>query len=121
MLETYFSAPKTLRRLRSGISGPHIDGFADGLERNGYAPSSAVRYIRAAAHLGCFVQWRGRVRTSISTRSMPFLAIFAVANALISSEQRSVITHVLDRSFSINAWWIAGSARVNPFGTYPPI
>ena len=56
MLEKYFSAPKTLRRLRGGISGPHIDGFAHHLEREGYAPSSAVRYIRAAAHLGCFVQ-----------------------------------------------------------------
>ena len=65
MLETYFSAPKTLRRLRSGISGPHIDGFADDLERNGYAPSSAVRYIRAAAHLGCFVQRRVRVLADI--------------------------------------------------------
>jgi site-specific recombinase XerD len=59
MLETYFSAPKTLRRLRSGISGPYIDAFADDLERDGYAPSSAIRYIRAAAHLGCFVQRRG--------------------------------------------------------------
>ena len=46
MLETYFSAPKTLRRLRSGISGPHIDAFADDLEREGYAWASAVRYIR---------------------------------------------------------------------------
>jgi hypothetical protein len=59
MLETYFSVPKTLFRLRSGISGPHIDAFADDLERDGYAPSSAVRYIRAAAHLGYFVQRRG--------------------------------------------------------------
>ena len=56
MLEKFFSAPKTLRRLRGGISGPHIDAFADNLERDGYAPASAVRYIRAAAHLGCFVQ-----------------------------------------------------------------
>ena len=53
MLENYFSAPKTLRRFRGGITGPHIDAFADDLEREGYAPSSAVRYIRAAAHLGC--------------------------------------------------------------------
>ena len=59
MLETFFSAPKTLRRLRRGISGPHIDAFADDLERDGYAPASAVRYIRAASHLGCFVQRRG--------------------------------------------------------------
>jgi site-specific recombinase XerD len=70
MLETYFSAPKTLRRLRSGISGPHIDGFADELERNGYALSSAVRYIRAAAHLGCFVQRRGRVLADIDFRTL---------------------------------------------------
>jgi hypothetical protein len=61
MLETYFSAPKTLRRLRGGISGPYIDAFADDLEREGYAPSSAVRYIRAAAHLGCFVRRKGGV------------------------------------------------------------
>jgi hypothetical protein len=52
MLEKYFSAPKTLRRLRGGITGPHIDGFADDLEREGYAKPSAVRYIRAAVHLG---------------------------------------------------------------------
>src|SRR5947208_10557819 len=65
MLETYFSAPKTLRRLRSGISGPHIDAFSDGLERQGYAPASAVRYIRAASHIGCFVHRKGRVLRDI--------------------------------------------------------
>ena len=65
MLENYFSAPKTLRRFRGGITGPHIDAFADDLERHGYAPSSAVRYIRAAAHLGCFVQRRGGVLKEI--------------------------------------------------------
>ena len=61
MLEKYFSAPKTLRRLRGGISGPYVDAFAGDLNRDGYAPASAVRYIRAAAHLGCFVQRRGGV------------------------------------------------------------
>jgi len=65
MLEKFFSAPKTLRRLRRGISGPHIDAFADDLERDGYAPASAVRYIRAAAHLGCFVQRKGNVLSDI--------------------------------------------------------
>src|ERR1700722_53926 len=65
MLETYFSAPKTLRRLCGGISGPHSDAFADDLERQGYAPSSALRYIRAASHLGCFVQRRGKVLKDI--------------------------------------------------------
>src|SRR5580704_12610767 len=65
MLEKYFSAPKTLRRLRGGITGPHIDAFADDLEREGYSPSSSVRYIRAASHLGCFVQRKGSVLKDI--------------------------------------------------------
>jgi site-specific recombinase XerD len=72
MLETYFSAPKTLRRLRGGISGPHIDAFADNLERDGYAPSSAVRYIRAAAHLGCFVQRKGGALKDIDLNLLDF-------------------------------------------------
>jgi Site-specific recombinase XerD len=65
MLEKYFSAPKTLRRLRGGISGPYVDAFADNLNRDGYTAASAVRYIRAAAHLGCFVQRRGGVLTDV--------------------------------------------------------
>jgi len=59
MLDSYFCAPKTLRRLRAGPSGPYMDGFADVLERDGYAHASAVRYLRAAAHLGCFVHLKG--------------------------------------------------------------
>ena len=44
MIDRYFSAPKTLRRLRSGLSGAHIDGFADALTRDGYVtrPSSGT-------------------------------------------------------------------------------
>ena len=52
MLETYFPAAKMLGRLRSGPSGPYLDGFAAALERQGYSPATAVRYLRAAAHLG---------------------------------------------------------------------
>ena len=58
MLEKYFSAPKTLARLRAGLSGPHIDGFADALEREGYSHGAALRYLRAAAHLGQFQRLR---------------------------------------------------------------
>jgi site-specific recombinase XerD len=61
MLENYFCAPKTLCRLRVGLSGPYIDGFADVLQRDGYAPASAARYVRAAAHFGCFVHRKGGV------------------------------------------------------------
>jgi len=52
MLETYFSAAKKLGHLRSGPSGPYLDGFAAALERQGYSSATAVRYLRAAAHVG---------------------------------------------------------------------
>ena len=52
MLETYFSAAKMLGHLRSGPSGPYLDRFAAALEQQGYDPATAVRYLRAAAHVG---------------------------------------------------------------------
>jgi hypothetical protein len=65
MLETYFSAPKMLEHLRSGPSGPYIDGFAALLRRDGYSSGTAVRYLRAAAHLGHFVHEQGRTLADI--------------------------------------------------------
>ena len=67
MLETYFSAPKTLKRLRSGPSAPYIEGFATWLQETGYSPASAVRYLRAAAHLGHFLDTQGVAFTEIDT------------------------------------------------------
>ena len=52
MLDTYFSASKMLGHLRSGPSGRYLDGFAVALEQQGYGPETAVRYLRAAAHVG---------------------------------------------------------------------
>jgi site-specific recombinase XerD len=59
MLETYFSAAKMLGHLRSGPSGPYLDGFAAALERQGYVSEIAVRYLRAAAHIGHVMVERG--------------------------------------------------------------
>jgi hypothetical protein len=70
VIEKYFSAPKTLERLRSSLSGPHIDGFADALEQQGYKPTSAVRYLRAAAHLGCYVQRQGAVLSDVDESTL---------------------------------------------------
>src|SRR6202521_17673 len=55
----YFSASKMLGHLRSGPRGPYLDGFAAALERQGYSPATAVRYLRAAAHLGHVMAERG--------------------------------------------------------------
>lgn len=58
-METYFSAPKMLGHLRSGPCGPYLDGFAAALKRQGYGPETAVRYLRAAAHVGHVMVERG--------------------------------------------------------------
>jgi len=59
MLETYFGSPKMVAHLRAGPSGPYMDGFAGSLELSGYEPSVAVRYLRAAAHIGHFTLEQG--------------------------------------------------------------
>ena len=41
------------------LSMPYLDGFAAALERQGYRPATAVRYLRAAAHVGHIVVERG--------------------------------------------------------------
>jgi len=59
MLERYFAAPKMLGHLRAGPSGQYVDGFAAALHSDGYSAATAVRYIRAAAHLGHVLQEQG--------------------------------------------------------------
>jgi site-specific recombinase XerD len=65
MLETYFSSSKMLGHLRSGPSGPYLDAFAAVLERRGYSAGAAVRYLRAAAHLGHIVARHGQMPSDI--------------------------------------------------------
>jgi site-specific recombinase XerD len=71
MLETYFLAPRLLGHLRSGPSGSYLDGFAAALERQGYSAGTAVRYLRAAAHLGHVVARQGAMPSDID------LAVFS--------------------------------------------
>ena len=58
MLGTYFQTTFAVDRLRSGPSGPFVDGFAQQLERQGYSWWTARAHLRAAAHLGQFAQAR---------------------------------------------------------------
>ena len=56
MLTIYFKSPFTLERMRSGPSGPYLDGFAHKLHLAGYLQGAAQRLLRAAAHLGIWGQ-----------------------------------------------------------------
>ena len=66
MIDKYFSAPKTIRRLRAGLSGPFIDGFANALQQQRYSPSMVIRSLHAASHIGWFMQHRGGMLSDIN-------------------------------------------------------
>lgn len=86
MLETYFVAPKTLRRLRSGLSGPYMDGFAGSLEQAGYSHASVLRYLRAAAHLGHCLEQQGHTLTDIDESTAgAFFRHFAICQCPYST------------------------------------
>lgn len=57
MLTCYYTSPQVVERLRNGPAGTHIEGFAEELEKAGYAQLTARRRIRAAEHL---LHWTGR-------------------------------------------------------------
>jgi hypothetical protein len=46
MLTIYFKSPFTLERMRSGPSGPYLDGFAHKLHLAGYLRAAAQRLLR---------------------------------------------------------------------------
>jgi hypothetical protein len=91
MLEKYFVAPKTLRRLRGGISGrtsTHLRMISNGADTHGQAllatfeepPISAASYNEKVRLL----------RISISSFSMPSDAISVVADVLVSNAENQL-------------------------------
>ena len=59
MLTIYFESPFTLERLRSGPSGPYLDGFAHKIHLAGYSQGAAQKFLRVAAHMGVWGQTTG--------------------------------------------------------------
>ncbi|MBC8465926.1 tyrosine-type recombinase/integrase [bacterium] len=59
MLEDYFSHPQTLRWLRLGPFGSHMNDLADQLCANGYARHTAREILRGIAHFGRYAMWLG--------------------------------------------------------------
>lgn len=69
-LDSYFVAPKTLRRLRSGTFGPFLDDFAGELKGRGYSRWTTLTYLRSAAHLGRFVELQAVALEAVSERTL---------------------------------------------------
>jgi len=59
MLDQFIESRDTLRRLRSGVLGAHLDSFADHLAKCGYAAATARSQLTLLGH---FDQWMTRRR-----------------------------------------------------------
>jgi integrase/recombinase XerD len=59
MIDTYFEDHNTLRFLRSGRTGPHIDAFSAWLSEVRYASSTARGMLRDVVHLGLWMETNG--------------------------------------------------------------
>lgn len=87
MLTIYFTDSRTLERLSSGPASPHLDGFAEFLRAQGYSWATARRYLRAAAHLG---QWVDTVNIGIVNLNEEALSAFARYLTTCSCNRSSV-------------------------------
>ena len=61
MLTTYLKTPATLVRYRSSPAGPHLDGFVDWLETQGYQPDRIRELLRGVDR---FARWASRAGLS---------------------------------------------------------
>lgn len=59
MIENFFEHPYTLRYLRGGVTGSHIDAFSITLAEQGFTKEHARGLLRGVAHLGRWLQKRG--------------------------------------------------------------
>jgi hypothetical protein len=98
MLETYFGSPKMVAHLRAGPSGQYIDGFAGSLERSGYDPSIAVRYLRAAAHIGHFTVEQGGTLANVDLAAFSYHLRTRQALLRILGSNRRQPVHYFTRS-----------------------
>jgi site-specific recombinase XerD len=62
MLDQFLESRDTVRRLRSGVLGAHLDSFAEHLARCGYAAATARSQLTLLGH---FDQWMARRRRGL--------------------------------------------------------
>ena len=59
MLELYFKTQRALVHSRPGPAGPFLEGFAEVLAKEHYGASAVENFVRAAAHLGAWMESKG--------------------------------------------------------------
>jgi hypothetical protein len=109
MLETYFGSPKMVAHLRAGPSGQFMDGFAGSLERSGYDPSVAVRYLRAAAHIGHFTLEQGGTLANVDLSAFSYHLRTCRCPRPKGGGVATIIRFTAP-SVTANTWWQSASA-----------
>lgn len=69
-METYFRAAYAVARSRPGPTGPFLDGFTDSLRTRGYADRTTCGHVRAAAHLGLWMEAEDVVLAALDDRTL---------------------------------------------------
>jgi site-specific recombinase XerD len=59
MLTIFFRAPWVIERLRAGSAGRYLDGYALRLHKEGYSTGAGSEFLRTAAHLTQWLDWKG--------------------------------------------------------------
>lgn len=65
MIEQFYKHPYTLRHLRTGATGPHIDAYARFIVDAGYARHTGREKLRGIAHLGHWMTGEGTALTDL--------------------------------------------------------
>ena len=65
MISKYFEGPEVVQRFRTGCMGPWIDGFAEMLSESGFTYHTIRGHLRAAVHLGRWMDDRKIVLASL--------------------------------------------------------
>jgi integrase/recombinase XerD len=102
MLETYFTYPAVLRRLRSGALGAEMDRIAGHLRDLGYKHASAKGYLSRLGQFSDFVARKGRSTTIDPDMVDRFLRSLRTASPRAAA--RSAIAHarrVAPQRFSV--------------------
>src|SRR5215472_7239575 len=125
MLSTYLKRQPTLERYGSGPAGPHLDGFTDWLEHQGYQPHRIQRLLRGVHQFSCWAQQSG-VRLDGLTKDA--LASFGQH---LQSQQR--LRHPSGNhsylfigachfvTFLASTHRVASSATTSPISSLPPL
>lgn len=120
MIETFYKHHRTLRYLRSGATGPHMDAYAKHVADSGFAYHTGRIKLRGAAHLGHWMAGEGVVLADLDEEVLErFFAHFKDCTCLRKNQGLFKGQDAAARSFL--AWARADDIVHTPPPQPPPV